>query len=577
MQGISTFSWYPRGVLGLQNLGPGVAHGFITAGLPTRLVNGPGATKMTKPVSNPFDFNPNTLKDAVGFKVTEPEKIIHPNLKPTVNFSLPTSTKRLDAISMREDINKDTSDLDGVDLLGKISTYVLDLYRQQSSPFELSASPFQSLVNACKRLNLNMDPVLAGLPRTINQRSTMGEFVKVNIWLMGAAQTFDKNLKPGYIYMAQQMVPVSTLVGDKRPPAWILDLNTRRVSVGVANVSLADIAQGQRLPDVGLAAQGAPNLADGRDGKQNVANQRPDVPAIVEEVKVLENVAEAVNEAAALQDAIAQIQRPESLKKYSFQDQPQPPQVVIEAGPVEEVAKQVVQEEVKQEEIKEPEAPPPTPEEIYEREAETAQEMKRLISTEMLNARGDPFLKVFQLYAQDKDAEARLLLEEILNTKEPDGVHNAYPTVVFLAKQFRDDPNRMIEALGDIRRNGYKDRFVAAGSRMRLDPFEVRNETYKFLKNSAYREWLLSPVGPSTTKELHKAVMELKNSNPWVYHYIDSRNQYTPAEKWRSLQKLMFTKGQKGFGRKRKATRKATRKDTRTAASRWATKRHKPY
>ena len=575
MQGISTFSWYPRGALGLQNLGPSVAHGFITAGLPNRIVNGPGAAKMTKPTSNNFEFNSNTIKDSIGFKVSEPERIIHPNLKPTVNFSLPTTSKRLDALSLREDVNKDTADLDGQDLLGKLTTYVLDLYRQGSSPFELTASPFQSLVSACKRLNLNIDPVLAGLPRTIDQRTTMGTFVKVNIWLLGAPQNLDKSLKPGYIYVAQNMVPVSFLVGPNKPAAFLLDVANRRASVGVANVSLADIAEGPRLPNVGLAAQGGPNLADGRDGKQNVANQQPNVPFVVEEVKALEKTKEAVNEAAALQGAIDALSRPQSLK-YTYVDpyaqrEEQDPYADLpelqQPDPLEKVVKQVVAEEVKEEAKVEP---APSAEEVYEREQAVLLGIRERLSTEMLKAPGDPWLSVFRFYAQDKDDEAKLKIGEIFS--EP-GATEAYPTLLWLREKFQRDFNQFVEVLGDIRRNGYRDRFVSPTSRQRLDTEIIKRETYKFLSGSpSWQAILTGRFTPTTQAGMQKQLNLLAQENPYVWHYLDSRSQYTASDKWNSLRKLWFSKGQKGFGRNRKATRKAPRKATRKAK-----KRHNPY
>jgi hypothetical protein len=533
-------------------LGPGVANGFITAGKPTRLINGPGAKKMTRPVTNQFEFNPQTLKDAVGFRVSEPERIIHPNLKPTVNFSLPTTTKRLDALNLREDINKDTSDLEGSDLLSKLVTYVMDLYKMGSSPFELAASPFQSLINACKRLNLNSDPTLAGLPKTVDQRMPFGTFVKVNIWLMGADQVFDKDLKPGYIYIAQQRVPVSTLVAPNRPKAFVLDLYNRRASIGVADPTMKDIAEGPRLPDVGQVPQGGPNLADGRDGKQNVANQDPVKPAD-EEVKSMLNVtAKAVDEAAALQQAIESLERPQALKyeyKDPFGQQGEDPY----GDPVQEVAQALVEEEVKALEVQ------PTAEEIYEREAQLAEQVRERIAREMLTAPGDPFLRVFQLYAQEKDDEAKSTLTNILNTKNDDG-SLMFPSATFLASYYVKDPNRVIEALGDIRRNGSRDRFLAPNSRVRFDPYEVKVETYKYLKDSAWNDVLTGGFGPTTNAELTRELRKMEKEDAWVYHYLNSRSQYTPAEKWRSLQRLMQTKGQKGFGRRKAPKRKKTKK-----------------
>jgi hypothetical protein len=249
--------------------------------------------------------------------VSEPERIIHPNLKPSVNFSLPTSTRNLDALNLKEDINKDTDKLEGGDLLGKLVAYVSDLYKTGSSPFELSASPFQSLVNACKRLNLNSDPTLAGLPKTVDQKMPFGTFVKVNIWLMGADQVFDKSLKPGYIYIAQQKVPVSVLVAQNRPKAYVLDLANRRASVGVSNASMADLAEGPRLPDVGHMPIGGPNLADGRGGRQEVAIQDP-VQDDAEEVKdLLDVTAQAVDNAAEVEALALQLERPQALR-YSY-------------------------------------------------------------------------------------------------------------------------------------------------------------------------------------------------------------------------------------------------------------------
>lgn len=588
MQGISTFSWYPRGVYGLQNLGPGVAHGFITAGRPTRIVNGPGAARATKPISNNFEFNPNTIKDSVGFKVSEPERIIHPNLKPSVNFSLPTSTRNLDALNLKEDINKDTDKLDGSDLLGKLVTYVSDLYKNGSSPFELSASPFQSLVNACKRLNLNSDPTLAGLPRTVNQSMPFGTFVKVNIWLMGADQVFDKSLKPGYIYIAQQKVPVSQLLAQNRPKAYVLDLYNRRASVGIPDVSMADIAEGPRLPDVGHMPVGGPNLADGRDGRQEAASQNP-VQSDAEEVKSLLDVtARAVDNAADLERAVVALERPSSRpdpaleaalreverrKSKRFFDLPLP------LPPVEELYAPSVAEEEPPSIADVPAAADEFPPVTLPGSADPGYNgvfpllpirHREKIYTEM---HGSPavFKEVFDLYK--RRAPARKQMENIINMREADGEWS-FPGVALAARRYEKSAN-----------GGYRNFIEMLMYIFRHDPFTTDDEwdstNLKRIKEKAFLDlrtaraqlrMMREAVDKNDRSMAIRAVGSLLEDNDDdhnIVRFIRTRGDAgdDPVELAKMLIMLNNSSGQAGIGKKRKATRKRpTKKKARARA-----------
>jgi hypothetical protein len=564
MQGISTFSWYPRGTLGLQNLGPGVASGFITAGKPTRLVNGPGATKVTKPISNTFEFNPNTLKDAVGFRVSEPERIIHPNLKPTVSFSLPTTSKRLDALNLREDINKDTGGLEGADLLGKLVTYVMDLYKSGSSPFELSASPFQSLVNACKRLNLNTDPTLAGLPKTVDQRMPFGTFVKVNIWLMGADQVFDKSLKPGYIYIAQQKVPVSTLVSDNRPKAYVLDLFSRRASVGVPDASLADIAEGPRLPDVGQIPQGGPNLADGRDGRQNVASQDPVVPEEKEVERLLDVTARAVNDAADLDAALLALERPESLR-YGYRD------VVIPKvlGVVEEEEFLPLPPEFEE---KEPgpfgDAPERQISLLQNPDADYKGYFPRLVPRHReaiyvsMAQNPDIFNELVARYKRRQPVKN--MIEGIINSVTPDGDW-AFPAIRDAAElyqeRFNGGANNFVEMLVYIMRNNpfMADQDKFAGVNLKKIKLDAAAEL------APLRAQLRQLRQAVNTKDFKMAAAAIRavlaeDEDNIILKYIQTRDNEPPLDLAQSLLTLNNTKGLVGLGKAKRKAKKKTKK-----------------
>ena len=291
------YTFYPRASYGLQTMGPSIAQDFYLAGRPQQVVNSKDARPITKPVTNNFEFNANTLKDAVGYKTPQPERVIHPNLRPTVNLSLQTTKRSLDPILLREDIYQDTKKFKGVVLLSKLRDYVKDMYKADSSPFELSARPFQSLVKACQRLKFNPDPVAAGGPPSIDENADDDVFTTATIWLLGAPQDFDVNLKPGYIYVGQTMVPVSTL---RKEVQFILDLKTRRASIGKSNANLAEVGQRPTLPDVGDVSAGGPSVGVGRDGDQSQANQDPLRPEIKDEVKALENAKEAIGNAENL-------------------------------------------------------------------------------------------------------------------------------------------------------------------------------------------------------------------------------------------------------------------------------------
>ena len=587
MQGISTFSWYPRGVYGLQNLGPGVAHGFITAGRPTRIVNGPGAAKATKPISNNFEFNPNTIKDSVGFKVSEPERIIHPNLKPSVNFSLPTSTRNLDALNLKEDINKDTDKLDGSDLLGKLVTYVSDLYKNGSSPFELSASPFQSLINACKRLNLNSDPTLAGLPRTVNQSMPFGTFVKVNIWLMGADQVFDKSLKPGYIYIAQQKVPVSQLLAQNRPKAYVLDLYNRRASVGVSNASMADIAEGPRLPDVGHMPVGGPNLADGRDGRQEVAIQDP-VRSDREEVKSLLDVtARAVDQAADLEEAIRELERPEATR-YSFREvvpervvelqRPETGYRVVVPGPVEEdFPASVAGDEPPPSAADIPVAADEFPPILLSAEPDPGyngvfpfipKRHREKIYAEMHNSPA-VFMEVFELF--QRRAPARKAMDNVINMHDPDGQWS-FPGVALAAERYKKSAN-----------GGYKNFIEMLMYIYRHDPFTAPNEDYwdatnlKRIKTNAFLDMktmraqlrqLREAVQRNNRGLAQRAVGSMleEDDDGTIIRFIKTRADAAndPIELAKMLLMLNNSVGQVGIGKKRR--KKPTKKKARARA-----------
>ena len=597
MQGISTFSWYPRGVLGLQNLGPGVANGFITAGLPTRLVNGPGAKRVTKPVSNTFEFNPQTLKDAVGFRVSEPERIIHPNLKPTVNFSLPTTTKRLDPLNLREDINKDTDTLEGNDLLSKIVGYVMDLYKQGSSPFELSASPFQSLVSACKRLNLNPDPTLAGLPKTVDNRMPFGTFVKVNIWLLGADQVFDKQLKPGYIYIAQQKVPVSVLVSQNRPKAYVLDLYTRRASVGVPDASMADIAEGPRLPDVGQVPQGGPNLADGRDGRQEVANQDPVLPPEEEVKELLDVTAQAVNNAADLDAALLQLQRPQALR-YSYGDEGEDELGFIrrdqeQAEARAEAVAQALEAKFDPNEITEADVDRA----LAEFDAEEARQAEALAAEradpitfsvsktaryngsmprmgersldgvygEIRSNHHNIFGPLFRRYKERKHTKQQL--EDIVNSERDDGTFR-FPYIRTLARAFnhRDEANggfnNFIETLILIANNDPSSYGAYTYSTWNIK--DLKNEASAVLRsNPDLMRELRRAVGTEDQQAAGAALNLLmgKDRDPAgkVTLYARRRSDYTVLELAESLLILDQTRGQIGVGKKTKKKPKKKR------------------
>lgn len=565
MQGISTFSWYPRGVYGLQNLGPSIANGFITAGLPTRVINGPGARKVTKPVGNVFEFNPNTIKDSVGFKVSEPEKIIHPNLKPSVNFSLPTSTKSLNALNLKEDINQDTESLEGGDLLGKLVTYVSDLYKSGSSPFELSASPFQSLVNACKRLNLNSDPTLAGLPKTVDNRMPFGTFIKVNIWLMGADQVFDKSLKPGYIYIAQQKVPVSQLVSQNRPKTYVLDLFNRRASIGVANASMADIAEGPRLPDVGHMPLGGANLADGRDGRQEVASQNPVKPDREEVKELLDVTARAVNDAADLDAALLAIERPESLR-YS-----RPPVVIpVVPGLVEADAPLAPSERELVSDLPELPRPPGGTPFIRLKQIQSSgytgffpritKQLRGDVYREIWTNR-DSFQPVFDKYiARTPDRDE---IQSLLNERHPLTGQRTFPATAYLAEEFTEQYQ-----------GGYKNFIEMLMYIMRNDPTgdsaidqQWESMNLRGIKKAAYQDL---NVQRAALRQLRQAVLkndralaqkaiadvlhEENDDDGNILRFLNTRgNLLTPIAVAQTLLTLNNTQGQIGVGKKRKS------------------------
>lgn len=619
----STFNYYPRASYGLQNLGPGIAQGFWTAGYPDRLINGPGARPATKAITNPFEFNPNTLKDAIGFKISAPQRIIHPNLQPTVNFSLPTQSKRLDPVSLREDINEDYKDLKGADLLAKIMQYIGGMYEKAESPFDLSAQPFQSLVTACKRLNLNVDPQVAGLPRTIDNNTSISTFTKATIWLLGADQTFDKQLKPGYILLANQRVPVSSLIGYNGPVKFILDLPSRRASVGLVDPDLAELAAGPQLPDVGDEPAGAPNLADGRDGKQNVASQDPVEPAAAQAASAVQAVDVALAQAQKVQDALEYKEQKEAeqvigLPPRAPRPKPPPaewtdrparpplPDVPPDVAHKVATAKLWAEIKAKAKAIKPPVKPTPAEaveeakvvaaapvtgprlktgdeaafaKEIQARmdrqkvlDEQTAASRKQAIEEEMattmlylgvldqINA-STKYNTLFTLYTEGKQQEAQVLIEQLLGAADPGSPLRQ------LAEDFKNRPREpIVDGNGSANARAFIEELYLI---MRMGPKQIITPNNAMNKAGLYRLLVDNPAAPrqlrlalgkNSEEEVKKVLNTIKARSKPGAAYINVRRDYSWRELGESILRLYDTQGQIGIGPKRRKQTKRKRK-----------------
>lgn len=620
----STFNYYPRATYGLQNLGPGIAQGFLTMGYPNRLINGPGATPMTKPITNPFEFNPNTLRDAVGYKMSGPQRIIHPNLQPTVNFSLPTQSKRLDPVSLREDINEDYKDLKGADLLAKIMQYIGGMYEKAESPFDLSAQPFQSLVTACKRLNLNVDPQVAGLPRTIDNNTSVSTFTKATIWLLGAEQTFDKQLKPGYILLANQRVPVSSLIGYNGPVKFILDLPSRRASVGLVDPDLAELAAGPQLPDVGDEPAGAPNLADGRDGKQNVASQDPVQPAADQAAAAVQAVDVALAQAQNVQAALEYKEQKEADELVGYlppraprpkappaewADRPAraplpdvPPDVahkvatkglwaelkaaskavrppvkitpaqaaaeekVVDAAPVTGPRIQAKDEAGFSKEIA------ARVEKFRAQDDQEAASRQQAIEQEMattllyLGVLDDinssvKFNTLFALYTEGKQQEAQKLIEQLVVSSPADSPLRQ------LAEDFRQRPREpIVEGNGSANARAFiEELYLIArqGKKQILDPNNAMNKAglYRLMvDNPAAPRALRLALGKNSEAEVNKVLNTIRTRSKPGAAYLRVRRDYSWRELGESVLRVYDSQGQIGIGPKRRKQTKRKRK-----------------
>lgn len=261
----------------MRNLGPGVAEDFFVAGDAEEMVN-TKAVRLPTPQYNNFAYNPNTLKDAVGYKQSAPKQIYHPDLKPAVSLSVPTKSaeeRSTEAVSLNDDINEATKNLSGANLLSKLIVYVKSMYDSGGTPDQLDAKALQGLIDACIRLKLSSDPVRAGLPpRMTNMKTTQDQFVKLTIWMYGAPFPSDPRLKPGHIYIGvpKQGIRSTITIGKlATAPVWIMDLRARRCAISVDDPDLDEISGKVPIKEIGDEPAGGPNLADGRDGNQAVA------------------------------------------------------------------------------------------------------------------------------------------------------------------------------------------------------------------------------------------------------------------------------------------------------------------
>lgn len=314
----NAWTTYPRANLAFGQIGPQLSKKVFTAQKPTQIVSATPAKALDlKPKPAPFtkqgsDAYP--LKYSVGFQVAEPASFMLPNMRPQANFSIPTGARLNKPVSLLTDLNEDTKDLRGMDLLNAIVKYVM---KQDVST--LNAKEFEGVLKACERLGLSADPKQAGLRDEYDNNISVYDQAKLLVWLL-ATESADPSIKRGQVKLepGSQIVPFAYL---NKVPRWFMRTVTRVANVDrlVDDVNAAEDyndeeredleRQGYQLP----FAPSAPNLAQGRDGNNSYSVSSFGPEGYVSET--LQLIADSANRRSQLNRALVGLDEPKPVSR----------------------------------------------------------------------------------------------------------------------------------------------------------------------------------------------------------------------------------------------------------------------
>jgi hypothetical protein len=287
MQGINNWTFYPRASQGFGPIGPKLSERALFVNAPQQIVSKhPGkALDFKVPVAlfNRTGQSANNLRDVFYLKVSGPQPYFLPDLQPSANFSLPTGDRNTKPIHLGENLDLDTKDLTGIDLLNAMMRYI-----KKTDVFKLDAKEFQNVLDTGDRLRLSPDSRIARLKANYNQDLSDDDFFKLELWLL-STEPADPNIKRGYVRVEPggAMIPVTQLLPML---AWDLQTQSRTVTVNLGArvgapaqvVRAQNVIQDEEKKQQGIAIPGfrpAPDLASGRDGQPGSLPRTPFTPS----------------------------------------------------------------------------------------------------------------------------------------------------------------------------------------------------------------------------------------------------------------------------------------------------------
>ena len=279
MSGMDPWTFYPRASQVFGQIGPRLSNRALIVGAPQQIVSKTpykAVEEISKSMGAPFNrtgHSANSLRDAAYFKTSGPQPYFLPDLKPSANFSIPTDIRDTKPIHLGDNLQEDTKDLSGIDLLNAMMRYI-----KRVDVFKLDAKDFQAVLDTGDRLRLSPDPQQAKLKADYDENLSDDDFFKLELWLLSTPAA-DPNIKRGYVKIEPggAQVPVTQLL---QTPTWTLHTISRIANTGaiVSSVKQAldstRVVQDEEKKDLGIEVTGfaqPPNRATGRDGNVSIA------------------------------------------------------------------------------------------------------------------------------------------------------------------------------------------------------------------------------------------------------------------------------------------------------------------